>query len=374
MYFDDCERLGIAAEASWDALGSSMSSDWIMSQSAEKLSAMERLLGYHPSKAAKMSHEQIEEETLRWAVDTHVVWAGEDDNDDDESNRVQPEGLKRLAKYDSIKDLRIASSCETTLESVAFVWSVIANALEEQRKANNADSSSVHFIVFPKSKSLWNYDTMVTFLRAIQVSKPFLPPEYHVQFDLFHPHYKHSPRMWSPELHAPFPTIGISIREKLTQSMEEIDVDATRAKLDALFQSMDANPEYITAKPDDEEGYAQILQKCMAWIQSKANSNTADIDDLEWTIQTHEGPFQLYKTLWNTILTLTPHKTSSMVVVPSLDSHTLYRVAVTVNVALIRLHIPVRITQVYTPYQTSKGKSQQRGPPPPYGMIQLTSM
>jgi len=375
MYFDDCERLGIEE---WDATSSSTSRDWIVSFSEEKRLAIEKLLGYNPTSASKLTDEQVEEETLRWAVDTNLV-GGEDDTEEQEEDT-----FPRGARYDGIKDLLVASSCNTTLESLVFMWSAIADALEKHQsqqdnKHSSSSSSSVQLIVFPKSAPLWDYDVMVSMLQAVQISKPFLPAEYNLQLDLFHPNYKHSPRMWSPEMHSPFPTVGISITEKKQPSVEEIDVDATRAKLDALFQSMDANREYIQKRTDADEDHAQILQECLSWLSSeraqkhkstkeasKNNNNDNNSIGLEWTIQTHEGPFQLYRTLWNTILTLpTDQDTASVVVAPSLDSHTLHRVAVTVNAALIRLDIPVRITQVYTPYKDGGRRS-------PYGMIQLS--
>jgi hypothetical protein len=289
---------------------------------------------------------------------------------------------KRLAKYDTIKDLFVASSCYTLLDSLTYVWNVIADAFQEQQHAQGTtSSSSVHLIVFPKSQPLWDYDVMVNMLLSIQICKPFLPDNVHLQLDLFHPNYKHSPRMWSPEMHAPFPTLGVSLQEKTKNKNvsfddQEFDVDALRAKLDTIFLSMDGHREYITGSLHHD--HAQILQDCMAWMHSKQLFH--DTNDREWTIQMEEHPFLLYKTLWNTIFTLerptafdSSLSSSSMVVVPFLDSHTLYRVAVTVNAALIRLDIPVRIIQVYTPKQCGNNVNSD-ATPPPYGIIQLSAI
>lgn len=372
--------------------------------SEEKRLAMEKLLGYNPTSAAKLTPDQVEEETLRWAVDTNIVWAGDDDdvndndNDDnismmtekDDNMRSPPSRDKqRLAKYENISDLRVASSCETLLDSLAYVWSILADALQQKQDddaAANANSSIVQLIVFPNTKPLWNYDVMANMLMAIQICKPFLPSDVDLQLDLFHPHYKHSPRMWSPEMHAPFPTLGLSLKDKSKTKRrkedEEFDVDATRAKLDALFQSMDGNREDSTAAASSGEGsidHATVIQQCLRWIHAQVDSP----QDMEWTIQIGSSPFLLYKTLWNTILTLdknsgnggggVPSVSSSMVVVPSLDSHTVHRVAVTVNAALIRLDIPVRVTQVYTRGGSSNNNKSSSSSPPPFGMIQLSS-
>ncbi|KAG7356237.1 hypothetical protein IV203_000923 [Nitzschia inconspicua] len=372
MYFDDCERLDVD-----DPLWSSSLSDskpWIMSLSEEKSLAMEKLLGYNPVSASKLTSDQVEEETLRWAVDTNIVWAGvEEEEDDDDDGRSASNERRRYAKYERINDLQVASSCKTILESLTFVWNVLANALQHQQN-EDSDSCVTQLIVFPNSKPLWDYDVMVNMLMAVQICKPFLPSHIKLQLDLFHPKYKHSPRMWSPEMHSPFPTLGISLHDKSKTRQkvveEEFDVDAARAQLDALFQSMDGNREYVTGVRHDN--HAEILQQSMHWIHSQQHPHK---DDMEWTIQMEDSPFLLYKTLWNTILTLNVShcndNPSSMVVVPSLDSHTLRRVAVTVNAALIRLNIPVRITQLYT-RSGDYTKTNNTNSPPPYGMIQLS--
>ena len=102
---------------------------------------------------------------------------------------------------------------------------------------------------------------------------------------------------------------------------------------------MDANREVILANQNDEGVHK--CQKCMASDQIEAKLATLQklMISSGPPVRTHEGPFQLCQTLWDPILTLAPHRMSSIVVVPSLDSRTLYRVAVTVNAALIRLDI-----------------------------------
>ena len=401
MYFDDPERL--EGEDVLSPESSIYNANWITSYQEEKSLALQNLLGYQPSSAAKLTDEQVEEETLRWMIDTNIIWVENDEEEDDENTDGNGKQQQtRRAKYDSIQDLKVASKCDTVLESLTFCWSVIADVLQGQqeqdqqypvssRASSSSEALSAQLVVFPKSESLWDYDVMVDMLLAIQISKPFLPAEYNLKLDLFHPSYKHSPKMWSPEMHSPFPTLGISLqRKKMPADEVEMDIDATRAKLDKLFQSMDANREYITSDAtadsdtEDAQNHARILQECMAWLSAN-QQQTAMPQNLEWTIHTSQGgvggPFQLYKTLWNTILTLPSPPSpasSSMIVVPSLDSHTLHRVAVTVNAALIRLNIPVRIAQVYTPFPTSTTTNMNKkvgsSTPPPYGMIQLSTV
>jgi hypothetical protein len=412
MYFDDRERL-LDIEEIWNkfsfdnSLSHVKNNQWISSLSEEKHLALERFLGYNLKSASNLSDEKIEEETLRWAVDTNFVSDGGDDDDEQSTpdNKFDNHGKSKnynsnrqrlkTAKYDSIKDLQVSSS-NSTLQSLSFLWDGIADAIEQKisesssSTLSSSDESSVNLMVFPESKHLWDYDIMVTMLEAIQISKPLLPSQFDLHLDLFHPDYKHSPRMWSPEFHSPFPTVGISINTKNNQPIDEIDIDAIRGKLDAIFRSTDATREHIQ-NSDGDEDHEQVLKKCQKWLlqverQRKESQQVIDLTtsrkhnfderNIDWTVQTRKSPFQLYKTLWNSILTLTSSSQNSFSVViePCLDSNTIHRVAVTVNAALKRLDIPVRITEVYHPYAKSSSSNSKTITQPPYSMIQLSQL
>jgi hypothetical protein len=413
MYFDDNERL-LDIKEMWNkfsfdnSLSHVKNNQWISSLSEEKHLALERFLGYNLKSASNLSYEKIEEETLRWAVDTNFVSDGDDDDDEqltpdkfdnnDKSKNYNSGRQQRLksAKYDIIKDLQVSSS-NSTLQSLSFLWDGIADAIEQKISESSSSilsssesSSSVNLIVFPKSKQLWDYDIMVTVLEAIQISKPLLPSQFDLHLDLFHPDYKHSPRMWSPEFHSPFPTVGISINTKNNnQPIDEIDIDTIRGKLDAIFRSTDATREHIQNSADED--HEQVLKKCQKWLlqverQRKESHQVVDLptprkhfdkSNIDWTVQTRGSPLQLYKTLWNSILTLTTNSSqnsSAVIIEPFLDSHTLHRVAVTVNAALKRLNIPVRITEVYHPCAESPSNNSKTITRPPYSMIQLSPL
>jgi len=401
MYFDDRERL-LDIEERWrKPIFGEKKNPWIISLSEEKRLAVEKFLGYNPKSASKLTNEQVEEETLRWVVDTDIVSVSSTDSNENDPQATtttdRQRGTTTAIKYDSIKDLLVASSCNSTLQSLTFLWNGIADALEDEMSqpvsSPSSSSNSVKLIVFPKSKSLWNYDTIVTMLEAIQIARPLLPTKFDIRLDLFHPDFKHSPRMWSPQWHSPFPTVGISIiKEKKQPSSDEIDIDmdTVRAKLDALFQSVDATREDAQ---NSNEDHLQILEDCRSWLQveherkkarkaeaEKAFRETYDVDEnnnIDWTVQTRGSPFQLYRTLWNSILTLSSvssHKSASVVIDPFLDSCTLHRVAVTVNAALKRLDIPIRITEVYHPFARPPSSNSSCETRPPYGMIQLSPL
>jgi hypothetical protein len=381
MYFDDRERLQ-------DFEGQNIfrrqnnRNPWIISLSNEKRSAVDKLLGYNFKSASKLTDEEVEEETLRWVVDTDIVVA--ENNKESASDGIESYILGTSVKYDSIKDLLVASSCHSTLESLAFLWNAIADALEDAMSSPSFSSSqsskSAKLIVFSKAESLWNYDTIVTMLEAIQIAQPLLPTQFRLQLDLFHPDYKHSPRMWSPQYHSPFPTVGFTIKAKKPQSIDEFDIDMLRSKLDVLFQSGDA------ARKDDHSSskdHGQVLYDCQNWVkeeyerekstEAEFSSSDADEMSIDWIVHSERSPFQLYRTVWNAALNLAVgHKCASIIIEPFLDSHTLYRVAVTVNAALKRLDIPVRVTNVFHPSTRLQTVNSEHETRPPYGMIQLS--
>eukprot|EP00534_Pseudo-nitzschia_fraudulenta_P002122 CAMPEP_0201128254 /NCGR_PEP_ID=MMETSP0850-20130426/33111_1 /ASSEMBLY_ACC=CAM_ASM_000622 /TAXON_ID=183588 /ORGANISM="Pseudo-nitzschia fraudulenta, Strain WWA7" /LENGTH=417 /DNA_ID=CAMNT_0047397375 /DNA_START=51 /DNA_END=1304 /DNA_ORIENTATION=+ len=386
MYFDDRERLDdVEGKLRKPMFGNNQ---WIMSLSNEKRLAVEKFLGYNQKTASKLTDEQVEEETLRWVVDTDIILAADDDDASSSDNtNIDVEGnadRQRVTfiKYGGIKDLLVASSCNSTLQSLTFLWNAIADALEDEISSLSTSSSSssnpVKLIVFPKSEALWNYDNIVTMLEAIKIALPLLPTKFNLRLDLFHPDFKHSPRMWSPQWHSPFPTVGFTIKAKKETSIDQMDLDIIRGKLDVLFQSVDATCNAQNSSEDTK----QILEDCQSWLQTEHGRKRAadptiqeysNKDDVDWIVDSRGSPFQLYRTLWNSVLSLsTCDKSASLVIDPVLDSHTLHRVAVTVNAALKRLDLPVRISEVFHPFAKSAPTKNKHKTRPPYGMIQLS--
>lgn len=408
-YFDDCERLD---EVDIDAALLS-STQWITTLSEEKRLAMDRLLGYNVQSASQLTDAAIEEETLRWAVDTNVVWAGEEEEEEEEENydeNIVPSSIryrKASSKYERIQDLLVASDCHTTIDSLVFLWGVIADALDPMVRDGESSTEPLsspggaQFVVFPQAEPLWDYDQMVTMLQSVEITKPLLPAEYNLRLDLFHPDFKHSPRMWSQETHSPFPTVGISVTERQPSSLfisslmlnthdvddsvadalqgtsrkpPVIDMEATRAKLNALFKSVDAETPTMASNNSVKKS-SQVLQEAQSWSQQalQRQGDASNDANMKWVVEMHTGPVQLYKTLWKSIQSLVssssvvPHRQSAMVVVPLLDAHTLHRVAVTVNAALKKFDIPICITHMHHPHHAANE------PAAPYGMIQLSS-
>jgi len=389
MYFDDLERLqDLEKRLSKPLIGGIFAENsWIISYSDEKKMAMEQFLGYNSKSASKLTDEQVEEETLRWVVDTDMVVSADNDGSfySIESDMQGAADRQRMTtiKYDSIKDLLIASSCHSTLESLTFLWNVIADSLEDEIESpslfSSRSSKSVKLIVFSQSEYLWNYDTAVAMLEAIKIAQPLLPTQISLRLDLFHPDYKHSPKMWSPQSHSPFPTVGLTIKTQKQPLVDEMDIDVLRNKLDVLFQLEDATSKDVQSSSED---HSQVLNDCRHWLKSECGREETKHAELrkeevniDWIVQNRESPFQLYRVLWNSAQKLSSdHKSTTIIIDPFLDSHTFHRVAVTMNAALKRLSIPVRITQMYHPFRTPSTGNSKYKTRPPHGMIQLSEI
>jgi len=231
---------------------------------------------------------------------------------------------------------------------------------------------------------------MVTVLQALTISGPLLPPNVHLSLDLFHPDYKHSPRMWSPEMHSPFPTLGLSIKrqsastssvsssnppatsrsiQKEGQGLDE-QLEATRSRLEALFESLDADDRVNTRAVEENTDTAEVLMDCRSWAES-SGSLKESFASMEWLVDTHTEPFQLYSRLWSAIQALqagNDKHASTMLLAPNLDAHTSKRIAITVNAALQRLQSPVRVVNIFHPNFPSSNNSSRQAP---HAMIQL---
>lgn len=347
MYFDDCERNPFVEE--WESWLPELRSrvSWTTSRTVAKKEAIDRLLGYTPESASKLSREQVEDETLQWAVDCNVIWA------DDEEGTTENSTISGItSRYSTISDLLVASDCKSTVEALAFLWSLVANLLE------NKELNSVHVVVFPNATSLWDYDTVVMLLQAIAIAKPLLPAQMqNVHFDLFHPSYKNSPRMWSPQMHSPFPTVGLSINDHISLNSDssknwdfEDQLDIYKSRLEALFASIDADDEFNNRLREENVDPRQILATCQSWAFKMGISN--HLPPSCWVVDEHNQPFQLYASLWSIIQKMessTNQLEPIMIAMPNVDAYTVKRLAITINAALQRLQSNVRVSNIFYP-------------------------
>jgi hypothetical protein len=340
MYFDDCERKDIEELKN-------LSASWSTPFSEEKQKALASHLGYNYESANDLTVDKVEEETLVWAIDSDVVSVG----DCEESNPGN-------CKFRSFSDLIIASNCATVTNCMALVWKELERLF--QMDIASHDDDSVYMIVFPKTKALWEYDTMVTMLQAIEICKALLPSHVDLIFDCFHPDYKNSPRMLSPQSHSPFPTIGIRMVQNKDDYQDVDDINSTRDKLQVLFDSVDA-VHSVGSQAKEEINPENVIFAVQEWMKE---SKVIQMDDkIDYNIEMQKEPYQIWKALWASIeaFSYSTLSSSSLVVTPFLDAHTCHRIAVTVNAALKRFDSGVQIEHVFHPGNKEKNRNAPHG-------------
>eukprot|EP00980_Cylindrotheca_fusiformis_P022296 scaffold9176_cov129-Cylindrotheca_fusiformis.AAC.20 len=164
--------------------------------------------------------------------------------------------------------------------------------------------------------------------------------------------YKHAPKMWSPQSHSPFPTIGIQILWA-DGARENMHGDRARDNLRTLFNSVDAVAPggSITGfkAPEDKTSADSVKLVCQKWVETL---ELVPIDgSTRWNTVMHRDPYQMYRGLWKEIQVLSRSSflSVSLIVAPYLDAHTIHKLAVTVNAALCRFDSRIRISHVSHP-------------------------
>jgi hypothetical protein len=329
MYFDDCSRLGDAKDFVLP-VGASKSKAHVPWVANEKLQAVRDFLGYTAQSALTLEPEQVEEAILQWVIDTNVVNYSEEEEEDIPSTRIGSTMLR--AKFDSISDLSIAP-CTDTIACLAYFWQQLAPLLDHPEAI---PANSVNLMVFPNATALWNYDVMLTMMQAVQVSKPLLRhEEYTLQLHLFHPDFQNSPKLWSPETHAPFPTAGISLVKKTSKKQPTFQMDATRSKLEAIFRKAAATPQTSVPPPTPE----QVWESCQPWIASNLQDEHPPMSSTtKHVLLNSNKKHHWFATVWSAISAI--QRGQSILVVGPADMprfSTWRKWAIVMNAALKRL-------------------------------------
>lgn len=104
------------------------------------------------------------------------------------------------------------------------------------------------FLIFPNCPELYNYKTMFTLVAAMEFSKEICQ-HLGKQFSLtlFHPQFKNSPKMLSPEKHSPFPCSGLQfgeppqLFEQKTKASKARDDENERNLIGSKIPDLDAH-------------------------------------------------------------------------------------------------------------------------------------
>ena len=412
-YFDDISRV----DDGWlPETETTPRTPWIPD---EKQSAMQDLLGYNAQSAQSLSHEAIELELLQWALDTHLVVS--EDHQDEDTPSVPP-------RYERLSDLQV-TSCTTPVECLAHLWdsidSILSDLEEEEEEEEGAGEvvvqSRLH--VFSNATAVWNYDCLETILQAVQLSLPLILKRSNhnahstimIELDGFHPHYKHAPKLWSPEYHAPFPTVGVTVsriipkaqapnKNNIQITKQEIEhLSATRASLEQLFHQPQDNNEASAVLRDEERlfsGAADDLRSmhraAQDWLLSlqeeqQRPESSSTIPPPRVNVLESSTPVSIYHNIWNALQDLEEESssrrsssrgsqhvpsTTTLVIPHFAHGQDFFQLAVTVNAALKRLAPHLEVQNVWHPHFRRRQQQQQhndgnKAPPPPFAMIQL---
>jgi hypothetical protein len=280
-----------------------------------------------------LSLVKVERELRKWALDTGAVRPSQTTtkNEDDKrktslSSRIKKQNDQeqdKNTKYSSISKVSVAplffpssasaaaptGTTSSMVHSLAFLWECILQSVEQHYqqqqeepkhelqksktgKEKTDENRNIHLVAFPHAGLLWDYDQMSTMMMACEFARDQIleivkdGQNLELTLDLFHPNYKHSPKLWSPDRHSPFPTAGIRVVEKKGRNQETASYPRhgsvpTLGELEALFLAPPALRELSAiGNKDDESGLGtanrhtrrrDILRACQSWVQHYRN-------------------------------------------------------------------------------------------------------
>jgi hypothetical protein len=194
---------------------------------------------------------------------------------------------------------------------------------------------------------------------------------------LFHPNYKNSPKLFSPERHAPFPTSGIifGVSEKLILPQDDSAyVDAQRLQLERLFNSAaagsDVAQQQATPRSDDE-----VISLTKEWFRTDQASRFALlIQQPEYFVSHATFPEQAYADVWTMMdqLSQTDNDWEVVLVAPRFCAYNApqwRRFCITINAVLKKIQPHSTVTmQVFHPEydQGKSGVDARRSPFPTF--------
>jgi hypothetical protein len=145
-------------------------------------------------------------------------------------------------------------------------WTTTSAAREGSSVGGGREAEEVHFVVFPACPDLYDYKTMVTFVTAIEFAKEHcLHVGKRLTVGIFHPNYRHSPKLLSPERHSPFPTVALQLEDASSTRHRQM-----RSSSSAAASSI---PQGHDSKPKRQRGNHVVVRR------SGSQDNDEDDDD-----------------------------------------------------------------------------------------------
>lgn len=193
------------------------------------------------------------------------------------------------------------SVCDATsvVGCVANFWQAIVAVIDEHTDdadpTNNPEkvqsAEQIFFAIFPNCRELYDYKTMFTFVTALEFSKELcLHLGSRSSLTLFHPKFKNSPRMLSPEKHSPFPCTGLQFGvpsfvkgPKSTPPSASISTapKATRRNSGTYKQPVDETEEDDNRirDLDDQRNYFEVLFNSAAVSGSDGDDSVVNLSE-----------------------------------------------------------------------------------------------
>jgi len=177
------------------------------------------LTGYNARSASELTHKEIKRQTKFWSKESGVVrsrkynYFGDDVLYDDVlgtsiSNSTTLMGCLGDMWSFVTRDI-IDAYAETEYKTAQHRWA-LRRKNDKYNKKPLRGSSHVFFCVFPHCPEAYDYKTFTMLVAALEFCKDlcvYMGKEFSVT--LFHPKFKNSPSLLSPERHSPFPTIAL---------------------------------------------------------------------------------------------------------------------------------------------------------------------
>lgn len=161
---------------------------------------------------------------------------------------------------------------------------VVGGSLMEGGAGREAEK--VHFVVFPACHELYDYKSMVTFVTAVEFAKEHcLHVGKRLTVGIFHPNYKHSPKLMSPERHSPFPTVALQLE----------DVHSS-----IRLRSMANIPRGHDAKPKRQRGNHVVVRRTTIDSDDEDDDDDEKLTQLAYgKIHDLEGQRNVFEVLFN---------------------------------------------------------------------------
>mmetsp|Transcript_625 Transcript_625/g.983 ORF Transcript_625/g.983 Transcript_625/m.983 type:complete len:420 (+) Transcript_625:70-1329(+) len=367
-YFDDASRYSPIDE--WLDQEAYTQRQMEAKASVDKMEMIKsRIIGYNAASASQLTRKEVKKKTRDWIKKSGTIG--------------QMEGTELFENLAGIKVCRESD----IVGCIAYFWRIIVkDILQVDRDGRD---HSVYMVVFPNCKALYTYDNLKLLNQAITLGSEicmYLGSE--VSLTLFHPSYKNSPKMFSPERHSPFPTSGVQFRPNKNLMRElpkdnTLYVDKQRIYLERIFNSAAGSSPFeetgsASLKKEDNLNIGTpdaIIKMTQEWLDDNKYIENKDANQALKYMETTSGWFvskaimaeEAYADVWGIIYQLLKQPSeqdviSAILVAPSFSLYNAVewrKFAITINAALKRTTEGKMKLELFHPEFVYAGKNRK---------------